>query len=587
MLKNLTCKQEKLTVTLTVLGIEVGPKADTSKQTILHVTRNDVDRKTAIEVNKPMSYSVSFTGTFFVSKDSVKEKDLTLTLFLKSDPKVCGSAVVNVSEYVNQLEVAQNFSRRILFFGAMYTLKLQITIAPLGGASLSALSQNTTQPRCPSIRNSSPRTPLKIELRQTRSSSTLTTSTVSRDEGMVRGLLSPRFKNLELSESLSDPQTSPHNTPGPRTPRGISTHNSSSSMARVIRTNKTPGLEDYMNRQVSPVNEHVTTFLKDLDSFDNIMILDENWKTSKTPLLFQIVWTTIKSNKLLDNNFNILTKALLQLSHKCKDDFLPPKTLGYLCSTLCWVGSFLVQSLENERNEKAQSALETTKSGIVECFVVMFDRFSKTVQNETKKWLTQQENAEILVNVTEKLIVTTELCYFPRDIFEEILGEIEKILNTEIVNVIVDGEETTEETGLYCQLAIGQMQEKFYKRKFNADFVLIKELSSILMLQNKDVLGQPGANEICPHFSNELLYKILLNLQKKQKGDKIKAELLNKLQRERGYMTFYNNIFILTKKEKLGNVLTISQKESEVLLPLSEIELRFKERKYLEENVFN
>ncbi|EDR23597.1 hypothetical protein EDI_177290 [Entamoeba dispar SAW760] len=607
MLKSLTHTQQKLNITFTIVEIETGPKSDLSKPMIVKLTRSELERQTSFKPNEPLNYRINFIGTFYISKDNVKEKHLTLTLQIRGDTKTQSPTIINLSEFVHLKGVEQSFTRRVLFNGAMYTVKCQIIISDIGiNYPINSEVPNVT-PRVPT--HLPPQKPLqqpqvsvnitpqktKKEIRLTHSTSSLSTlpqhysnepiisprSTrreirATNSSATLNVLRSPEIRNGE--GRIPRPTQRSVGVSNQRTKLTVSSSISSSGQDSIPSSqNPSPRLED------SEITNEMNQLFKDIESFETIQMIEENNKTLPMPLLMEIIWNCVMSNNLLNNQITIIYEIIRVLHEKLNDDFIQMKSLAYLNSTLSWICIYLTKSLRNERNEKVNQLYEYCKINLIESSNVLYESIKKMINQITNIWLQQQDNSQTFLDGIDKILTQCNSVHYPKNYYEILTQDIVKIINTKTIHCIIYSKYTTEETGMYSQILVQLTTDLLERKNIHTELTLLKELAAVLVIQNKDILAGDASIEICPHLTSVTLIQVL-NTLKEKNPQCISTSTLTLIQRERNGIQYYDDTLKLTKKEKINDCINQSIPDTTSLLQIEELCKLFKERNYFKLN---
>ena len=321
----------------------------------------------------------------------------------------------------------------------------------------------------------------------------------------------------------------------------------------------------------------------DLEHIDRILSFEENKKLS-FPLAFLVLYHTICNNDLLSNesiSFMFEINAILDSIHK--SDIVQTKIIYYLNSVIAWLEVFYLRKLSKERNERLTILYEKTRSILLETTQKIIVEMGKVVPNQIRKWLDKQYDFESIYNDIIKYAKYIESFHYPQPFYEELINEYMRLVDDEMMRIVGTSEKITEETGIYLQMIISFIQSEFSSKKIEIKLPLTKEISQIMFLQNKDVLGTDAIDEICPHLENQFVVAILRTLQKQRVNSINETTFMKITQMKRNILGIESKPSLL-KIEIVHNILNNSGIHFVQILSLEEVIELFVDRNYLKQN---
>ncbi|KAL7722423.1 C2 NT-type domain-containing protein [Entamoeba marina] len=589
MLKSLTHQSQKLGVTVKVVEIQSKTKVDSTKTMMCQIGRSNDSKTSSFITNKPLNLSFHFVGTFYFGKSKAKEKDVTIMLYLDNDKKVNGQLTLNVSEFVSDKDITHECTRRVLFNGGMYTIQINVLISY-------QFSEETPKSPTASITITTPtKSPLvvhqtagpKKDLRQTRSMTSLNTlsnTDVPLSPRRMRG--EPRLDSPSRRVIPSKLPPDPKKNGYPQTPLRSKMAYSTTTYSDASECESESHLSGALDEIDFSVNGK--QFFQDISGYASILEVEEEVIQKGEiridyPVLAQIIWKTIDANSLISIDAPFFGAVVYEIEKMMNGDVIQLRQLAYLQSTLVWICVFIAESLKEVRDVRMMTSFNLVVKESNKCQIILMNFIKKALSDTIKSWLDKQEETSIITDYIEKVVSICKRMNFPQTYFTIMMNDIVRLINDVITDVVAHSNKTIIDTGIYLQISGSLLVDIFDRNKIECDIPLIKELSAVLIIQNKDILATNECCEICPHLPTDMLVSLLTNL-KEHYPECVSVGTITLIGKEKDQSHYYDTTLNLLKHEKMKEIVKDSCNDQHNTPDLTNVIPLFNKRDYLHTN---
>ncbi|ELP91682.1 hypothetical protein EIN_207390 [Entamoeba invadens IP1] len=253
---------------------------------------------------------------------------------------------------------------------------------------------------------------------------------------------------------------------------------------------------------------------KDINSYDVIILLDENLNLT-CPLLVEIVWTTVVNNHITQRG-DVMSQILDEIELRFEDELIQFKQLMYLTSTISWI--MLLYNNNNTISQHAKDIFAEKCSGLsCRCVKQILGQIHKLTQNSINAWVLSQECTKIVIDFVDKIITCVYSSKYPKMFSTVLIESIATSIVLSLAEEVSKSDYLEVETGLYLNILVQQIESAFTNAHITLDISILKEISSVLILKNKDVLAT-DYQVVCPHIPIQFLVNILTTLKQKDES---------------------------------------------------------------------
>ena len=481
----------------------------------------------SFNINEIVNKTFSFKSTFEQTKGGYKKKSLKLEIVstsiknLKSD-----KLTIDLADYVNDSNKVKTFERRVSFNCTPIVVKCQVLF---GGGLFPTVVETKKESKRPisynakrvsrnggvimTITTKQEHTNAKpvaaeddLDIGRIKANVTTASSRVNthrRNQSSTEGL-SQRNKTL-LAEAQKNKLT-------------VSTtiYRNSLNMASLSNFTKSNpqikkcrSLRSSMIVQLDEVGEKL---IEDVKTYSSFMDMEQSSDNKINNILVEIIIRSLPHDEFIDNPM-LAQGVANELKDLAKNELISFRQTMYL---FCCIVRLIIIYTQNNRKERVEPVSQFIQQ-LMTLLPVCYDKTMKLIALRFNKlWNESLENncdAKLLVEEMKSFNKMLTDFHLLQPLKSMVYKDFYRIINITFCDNVTKGY-CTDNNSIQFQILISSLVECQMMNKIPNDrdnFLLIQEVSHVLLLKDKEILLDEARLDCCPHLKEDVLIGILEN----------------------------------------------------------------------------